>query len=179
MAVQSIYEITHYNFSILLPPVAPATEPTPLALNGVATDVTLPELVREVDTTKRIGELGLVPRPKTYNELELSFTIKAIFEGLLTALIEGSVASYQVEMTTCLQNDDGTIIPYTLLGDGYFTSIPFGQLGSDGLESEVTMMLWKMQVNIDDTEIIYDPRNYILSVNGTNRYANVKTIILP
>lgn len=176
MAIQSLYEITHWNAVII-----DAGSPTPPDVSpaGVITDLTLPTLEREVDTTKRAGELGVVPRPKFFNEMELTFTVKSVFSTFLNALAKGMQTSYTIRATACLEPDTGAIIPYIVESKGFTTALPLGGLSEDGFEAEYTMMAWYLSLTLGSFTLIYDPRNYIYSINGVNLFANAKAIIEP
>jgi phage tail tube protein FII len=172
---QSLYEVTHWLLKITPSGVSPvATIP-----KGIITELTLPTLEREMDNTKRAGELGVVSRPKYYNEMSLEFTVKYFYKELIEALIKGTNESITLEATACLQPDTGTAKAYKVLAKGFVNSLPLGDLSSDGLESKISLMCWYLECNLDTSTIIFDPRNYILSMNGTNIFESVKTIIDP
>lgn len=174
MAAQSIYSITHWNAIAIKDPATPASAIKP---QGVITDLTLPTLERDVDTTKRAGELGIVPRPKFFNEMELSFTVQAYYKEFLLALAEAMQVAYTLRVNVCLENDAGAITPYVVEAKGFVTSLPFGDLSADGLESEVTFMAYYLKATLDTTIIIYDPRNYIYSIGGVNLLDAEKTAL--
>lgn len=176
MPVQSLYNISHWNAKIIqdVTPVVPNLIP-----KGIITDLSMPTLEREMDTTKRAGELGAVARPKLFNELEMSFTMVSVFREMLEALTRGMQKSFTLEATACIEPDTGAVLPYIVSAKGFVSSMPFGDLSPDGFESEITMMCYYMSATLGTTAIIYDPRNYVLSLNGTNLFADVKTIIDP
>jgi P2 family phage contractile tail tube protein len=175
MAIQSLYEISAWNAKItgdtsLTPP---GVDFTP---NGIITELNLPTLERDMDTTKRAGELGIIPRPKFFNELEVTFTVKALYAQFLEALARGMTKSMTITATTCLQSDTA-LKAYIVVLRGFISSLPLGSLSADGLEAEVTMMCNYFSTTIDTNIIIYDPRNFVYSINGTNLFADMKTMI--
>lgn len=174
----SVYEISHWNASLFFDAPGTTTDIT-ANLKGIITGLTLPTLERDFDTTKRAGELGAVARPKTFNEVETSFTVKNLFREFLEALSRGVVNTIQLKATTCIQADDGTVTPYVVTVKGFVSSLPFGDLSDDGLETEVSMMCHYVEVVYSTFALIYDPKNYIYSINGVNLFENVKTVIDP
>jgi len=179
MTSTSIYEITHWNAALLFEDTDPQDNIS-APLKGIITDLTAPILEREFDTTKRAGELGVVPRPKFYNEVEISFSVRNIYKDFLEALVKGTQRTLQITSTACIESDAGVVEAYEYICKGFVSSLPFGDLSEDGLEAEITMMCHYTQIKLGTTlDIIYDPRNYVLSIGGTNLYAGVKTIIDP
>lgn len=176
MPIQSVYEVAHWNAIIDSDNATPANKVLP---KGVITDLTLPTLERDVDTTKRAGELGVVPRPKFFNEMEMSFSVKAVFKEMIEALARGMQTSYTIKATACLESDSGVPKPYIIEAKGFTTGFPLGELSADGLEAEYTFMAFYLKLTLDTTIIIYDPRNYIYSIGGTNLFAAVKDVIDP
>lgn len=172
--VLSLYEVTHWTAVI--------THSTPTQTvrgDGIITDLELPELERETDTEKRAGEAGVVPRPMYFNEMVATFTIRNIFEDLLTALKIGLTSSIDLVATACIQADSGTVTPYKVSCKGFITTHPFGSLSADGLESEFEMSCWYVEAVLGTNTLRYDPRNYWLGDGTTNNLANVKSVIIP
>lgn len=172
--VQSLFEIAHWNAKITY-----GTVPTEVALKGVITDLTAPTLEREFDTAKRAGELGVVPRPKYFNEVEISFTVRNIFKELITGLVTGTARSITLTATACIEADDNSVEAYQIVAKGFVSSLPMGDLSEDGYESEVTMMCYEFTANLGDFTMVYNPRNYVLSINGTNLFEDIKDVIDP
>lgn len=171
--VQSLYELSNWNARIIL---ADDSIEQP---SGIITDLTLPTLEREMDTTKRAGELGVVSRPSYFSEVELSFTIKNTYAGFFEALVTGMNQSITLEANTCIIPDTGTPTAYVVSGKGFVSSLPLGDLSADGMEAEITMMCWYVTADLGGVAMIYDPRNYILSLDGTNLFAGIKDVIEP
>lgn len=172
--VLSLYEIAHWNAKIEY-----GETPSEVALKGVITDLTAPTLEREFDTAKRAGELGVVPRPKFFNEVEISFTVRNIFEELITGLVTGTSRSITLTATACIEADDNSVEAYQIVAKGFISSLPLGELSEDGFESEVTMMCYEFSAELGDFEMVYDPRNYVLSIGVTNLFEGIKDIIDP
>lgn len=175
----SLFEIHHWNAKLEYDTAGTEDDIT-ANLKGIITDLSSPVLEREFDTAKRAGELGVVPRPTFFNEVEISFSIRAIFEDFLRACVTGTSRSVTLTATACLEADDNTTQPYRFICRGFVSSLPFGDLSEGGLEAEITMMCHYLSVTLGSTfTMIYDPRNYVLSIDGTNLFANVKTVIDP
>lgn len=174
--LQSLYEISHWNMTLI-----DAASPTPpdVKPSGIVTDLDLPMLTMAFDTTKRAGELGIVQRPKYFEETELTFTVKSVFKELIEALAKGFRTSYTLKATACLEADNGTVKPYVIESKVFTGEMPFGGLSADGLEAEYNLKPYYVKATLDTTIIIYDPRNYVFSINGTNLYTNIKTVIDP
>jgi phage tail tube protein FII len=173
MTAASIYEVSHWNMMIL----EDGTPITSIKPQGIITDLTLPSLERDMDTTKRAGELGVVPRPKFFNEMELSFTIKSYFEDFLESLAKGMQTAITIRAVTCIESDAGVPSAYVVESKGFVSSLPFGDLSADGLESEITFMAFYLKATLGTSTIIYDPRNYVYSINGTNVFDAEKTML--
>jgi len=172
---QSLYDVNHWNATVFFDGTTDITA----NLKGVITGLTLPTLERDFDTTKRAGELGVVPRPRQFNEVEASFTVKSVFREFLEALARGMASTLMLTATSCIEDDAGNVIPYVVRVRGFVSSFPFGELSDEGLESEVTMMCYYVEVTLGTFSLIFDPRNYVFSVGGVNIFDNVKTIIDP
>jgi phage tail tube protein FII len=173
--IQTLQPTVHWNA------IFTTTDTTPVVVkpSGIITDLTLPSLTREVDDTVRAGELGVVPRPKKYGELEVSFTLAAIFDTLHQTLVKGTNQTLIMEAVTCVIPDSGAAVAHKVECRGFVTELPLGELSEDGYEAEITMMCWYLKVTMGTKITIYDPRNYVLSVDGTNLFASVATIIDP
>lgn len=174
----SIYEVSAWNAKLAYDTTGTVDDIT-ANLKGIITDLTSPVLEREFDTTKRAGELGIVARPKFFNEIEVSFTVRNTFTDFFKALVTGTSRPVTLTATACIEADDNTTQAYVYTCKGFVSSLPFGDLSEDGLESEITMMCHYISVALGTTTIIYDPANYVLSIGGVNLYANVKTVIDP
>lgn len=177
MAIQSLYEIVHWNATII-----DATSPTiPDVLpKGVITELELPKLIRDMDTTKRAGELGIVARPKHFNELELTFNAKAIFDTLATALAKMMQVSATIKLTACVTSDAGVTTPYIVKAKGFISELDLGKMSDNGYESSYKMMAYYLDISLGTTyTLIYDPRNYAFTLNGTNIFSAIKDIIDP
>jgi phage tail tube protein FII len=175
MAIQSLYEIIHWNATIIdTNPIIDDVLP-----KGVITELELPKLMREMDTTKRAGELGIVPRPKHFGELALSFKAKAIFDTFATALTKMMQTSATIKLTACITSDAGVTIPYTVEAKGFISELELGTLSDNGFESSYKMMAYYLSIDLDTYTLIYDPRNYLFTLNGVNLFASIKDVIDP
>lgn len=152
---------------------------TDVRTTGIITDLDLPELTSDFDTDIRAGELGVVARPKRMEELELSFTAVYPSNELMAAVARSKTIPVKLTATVCVENDGVSPVAYIVEGRGYNAAMPLGGLSADGIEMEYTFMLYYLSVTMGTFSMIYNPREYIFSINGTNMYAAVKTIIDP
>lgn len=152
---------------------------TDVRTTGIITDLDLPELTTDFDTDLRAGELGVVSRPKRLTDLDLSFTAVYPSQELMAAVARSKTIPATLRATVCVENDGVSPVAYIVEGKGYNETMPLGGLSADGIEMEYTFKLYYLTLTLDSFTLIYDPRNYIFSINGTNLYASVKTIIDP
>lgn len=162
-------EIQHWNLKVLT--IANAL----VNLKGIVTDISAPKLTRDFDTTKRAGEAGVVARPKFFTEVEMSFTIKRVTIEALKALTESVSLPVTLQCSTIQEKDDGSREVYLWNVKGFPSEVPLGDLSEDGLESEITIMAHYVSASLGTYSLVYDPVNYIYSVNGTNLYDGIKT----
>lgn len=152
----------------------------PTSTKGLITEVTAPNFERDFDTTKRAGEMGIIPRPRHFNEMEVSFTVKKISKALARALLEaiGTVnKTVSLQCTAIVDTDASTREVYLWTAKGYMSSAPLGNLSADGIDAEFTLMLTTLDLSFGDFTLTYDPANYIYAINGVNLWANIKTQI--
>ncbi len=152
----------------------------PISLQHIITDLTSPVLEREFDTEKRAGEMGTVSRPIGFNEVETSFTIKKPQKDLSKALLEalGSPDKTIVVQAAAVVDTGTGRESYTWACTGHISSYPLGDLSSEGLEAEVSMMVNKLDVNFGaDFTMSYDPENFLYSVNGVNLWEDIANLI--
>lgn len=152
----------------------------PTNIKGLITEVSAPTLERDFDTTKRAGEAGIIPRPRHFNELEVSFNVNKVSKVLSRALLEaiGSInRTVSLQCTAVIDMDAVTRDIYLWTAKGYLSSVPLGSLSADGIEAEYTMMLTQLDISFGDFTMSYDPSNYIYSINGVNLLASIKTAI--
>jgi phage tail tube protein FII len=152
----------------------------PTKVSGLITEVKAPKLEREFDTTKRMGELGIVPRPKHLKEIEISFTCKRVSKAFNKALWEalGTInKTVSLQATSVIDTDAATREINIWTATGYLSSTGLGDLSGDGIESEVKIMCIKLDASFGTDTFQYDPVNYIYSVNGVNLWASIKTAI--
>jgi phage tail tube protein FII len=175
----SLFEITHWNAKLEYD-TSGTDNDISANLKGIITDLSSPILEQEFDTAKRAGELGIVPRPKFFNEIEVSFTIRGVFDDLLKALVTGTSRTVTLIATACIEEDDNTNKAYQFICKGFISSLPFGDLSEDGLEAEISMMCYYLEIKLGTSfAMVYDPRNYLLSIGGNNLFAGVKSVIDP
>lgn len=154
---------------------------SPRNLKGLLTDITAPALERDFDTDKRSGEMGIVPRPRHITEIEVSFTVAKISKELIRALLEG-LGSYNktvtLQATAIVPNDAGVNEAYIWNVRGYMSSVPLGDLSADGIEAEFALMATYINISFgSDFAFVYDPENYIYSINNVNQWSDLKTLI--
>lgn len=163
-------EIQHWNAKIL--DIANAQ----VNLKGIITEISAPTLERDFDTEKRAGEAGVNPRPKFFNEVEVSITIRKLFPTFLKAVMEAVNSPITLTASTIIENETTNVNEvYTWFIRGYYSSLPLGDLSADGLEAEITLMANYLEISYGTLAVIYDPANYIYSINGTNLFASIKT----
>lgn len=167
-------DITAWNAKIL------DVNSNPISLKSIITDLTSPVLEKEFDTDKRAGEIGVISRPLYFNEMESSFTIKKATKPLMQALLAGigdPNGTITLQATAIVDNGT-TRESYIWDCIGYVSSLPLGDLSADGVDAEVTMMVNKLDVAFGvDFAMSYDPENYVYSINGTNLWADVASVI--
>lgn len=153
----------------------------PLNLRGLVTDLTSPVFERDFDTDKRAGEMGIIPRPRHINEIEVSFTVRKISKALIKALIEafGTVnKTVGIQASAIVPNELGTSDAYIFTSRGYLSSVPLGDLSADGIEAEFSLMATQIDITFgSDFSFNYNPANGIYSINGNNIYSNVKAMM--
>lgn len=162
-------EIQHWNATLL------DINNAPVNLKGIITELSSPVLERDFDTEKRAGEAGIVARPKFFNEVEVSFTIRRIFPAFTKAILEAVLLPITLQCNTIIESESGTNGVYSWYIKGYPNSTPLGDLSADGLEAEISLTCHYVGVTYGTFSMIYDPVNYIYSINGVNLYASVKT----
>lgn len=162
-------EIQHWNATIL------DINNAPVNLKGIITELTSPVLERDFDTEKRAGEAGVVPRPKFFNEVEVSFTVRRIFPAFSKAILEAVNVPITLQCNTIIENSSGTNDVYSWFVKGYPSSVPLGDMSADGLEAEKSLMCHYVSVTYGTFSMVYDPVNYIYSINGVNLFASIKS----
>jgi phage tail tube protein FII len=154
----------------------------PIALNSIITDLDCGGLERNFDTTRRAGEPGVVARPQGFSEIEVSFTAKILTKEFIKAWAEGVTTPISLQLTAALNDGAGVLIPYSFTATGYTMNISFGAFSDSEIEGEYSMMATKITQSVGATgvgqfNLIYDPRNYIYSINGVNQLAGIKTML--
>jgi phage tail tube protein FII len=162
-------EIQHWNATLL------DVNNAPINLKGIVTELTAPTLERDFDTDKRSGEIGVVPRPKFFNEVEVSFTVRRVFPAFSKALLEAVNKPLTLQCNTIIENSDGSNNMYSWFIRGYHSSIPLGDLSADGMEAEVSLMAHYLSLTFGTLTLVYDPVNYVYSINGVNLFADIKS----
>lgn len=161
-------EIQHWNATIL------DINYSPVKLNGIVTEVKAPKLERDFDTEKRAGESGVIARPKFFNEVELSFTVKRIFPNFVKAIMQAVNLPLTFQCNTIIESATGVNEVYSWYAKGYPSSLPFGDLNADGMDSEVTLMCSFLSCTYGTFTMVYDPANYVYSINGSNQFNDIK-----
>lgn len=179
MPIQSLIEVSHWSATVIFDTTGTTNDIT-TNLKGIITKFKAPELEREFDTAKRAGELGQVPRPKHFKELKTSFTVRSVYKEFIEALTRGLILPIELKTTACLVDDNGVVTPYSVRTKGFTSKIPFGDLSDDGMEGEVEMMVYYLEMKLGTTStVVFDPRNYELSIGGTNLFADIKNVLEP
>ena len=154
----------------------------PISLASIITDLDAGGIERNFDTTRRAGEPGVIARPQGFSEIEVSFTAKILAKDFIKSWSEGVTEPISLQLMAAMNDGTGVLIPYTFQATGYTQMIPFGSFSESEVEGEFTMMASKVTQTIGATGVgqytlIYDPKNYIYSINGVNKLANVKTML--
>jgi len=147
------------------------------SLKGIITDVSSDGLQRDFDTAIRAGEMGVVPRPRHFGEFSVSFTAVKFSQGIIKTLWEAVNDRVTLTANAIIGSDAGTNEAYQWSVKGYPSALPLGDLGEDGLSSEFTLMCDYLSISYGTFALIYDPKNNIYSVNGTNLQASVNTLL--
>lgn len=147
----------------------------PVNLKGIITDLSAPTLERDFDTDRRAGEIGVIARPKFFNEVKVSFTYKRWFPAFSKAILEAINLPISLQASAIIQSTGGITDVYTWSVRGYPSSVPLGDLSSDGMDGEIEMMCHYLSMTYGAFTLIYDPANFNYSVNGTNLFATFKT----
>ena len=138
------------------------------------------ELEREFDTDPRAGEAGVVPRPMKFGEIEVTMTVKMVTKEILDVINTGIKNPISFQLSAATSDDNGVITPYVYTVKGFVSKIPFGDISADAsFEAEFTIKATYINQTIGtgagQFELIYDPKNYLYSVNGVNQLADIKT----
>lgn len=147
----------------------------PIAVGGLATEFELPTLEREFDTEKRAGESGVISRPKFWNELEASFTLMSYSEEFHSALLKNVAKTVTMQLSASAADANGSSVVYTASMRGFYSEFPMGSFSDTDFEIEITLKVNYLSVQFGTQTFVYDPANYIYSVNGANVLANIKT----
>lgn len=154
-----------------------------IGLTSIITDLNAGGLERNFDTTRRAGEVGVIARPQGFSEIEVTFTAKIFEKSFLTAFAKGVSTPITLQCMAAMADDEGDLTPYVFSATGFTGTMPFGNFSDSEVEGEFSMMAYKIEQSMgidtdtDYFELIYDPRNYNYSVNGTNQLAATKTML--
>ena len=147
-----------------------------IVLQGMVTDVKLPPLELNFDTDARSGMIGAIPLPQYFSSLEMSFTMQSFTYNAIAELANMLNGGCELSLNGCGKLHDGSgtvnvaINCKGFVGKGFGFNFP----AQSSANSEFNIMLnyYKQFYSdgISNTTIIYDPHNFILSVDGTNIY---------
>lgn len=140
--------------------------------NADVTSLELPTITRTFDTDRRIGYAGIVPIPTGFDELSLTFTTKAVDNTFLTVL--SSIESVNFVFTGLEQDSTSGVNKIVVLCSGFVENLPMGNFSDNGSEYEFTAKISRIELVYNgDSVLVFDPKNYIYSVNGYNQFVNI------
>ena len=148
-------------------------------LQGMVTGIDLPDIERDYDTEKRVGLPGVVSFPMGWTDMESSVSFRNMTEGFLEA-IQGTVdGELSLQLTGIAENSEtGTVMSYLSLIRGSVMTLPMGSFSAQEVtEFELGIKVNYISRSLGASNFIYDPRNFIWSVNGVNRLEARKQIL--
>lgn len=137
---------------------------------GIATTVDLGSIEFEFDNEKRAGQSGVVSRRLTPNEIDVSVTTLGMTQELHDALVGGINGEISLQLKASDEDSEtGSIIPVKIVVRGAVSSIPLGSYNPQAnSEFEISLMANYIERKWGDSVFIYDPRQFIWSLNGKN-----------
>ena len=150
---------------------------TTIVGNADVTSLELPTITRTFDTDRRIGYSGIVPIPTGFDELSLTFTTKAIDNVFLTVL--SSIDTVNFVFTGLEQDTTSGVNKVTVLCSGFVENLPMGTFSDGGSEYEFTAKISRIELIYNgDSVLVFDPKNYIYSINGLNQFSTISSTLL-
>lgn len=142
----------------------------PTSTQGIATTIDLGEIEFEFDDEKRAGQSGVVSRRLTPNAIETSVTTLGMSQELHDVLVGSVNGEISFQLTASDEDaETGLIIPVKIVLRGAVSTIPLGSYNPQAnSEWEFGMMANYVERKWGDSTFIYDPRNFIWSLNGKN-----------
>ncbi len=143
-------------------------------LQAMVTNVSIPYLERSFDTDARAGLPGLIPLPLGWNNQELTFTLQSFSQEIIKKIAGKINSLIKMQLNGCgLRHTDQTVLNVVFKGNGFLAqSLGMDLQAQSSATSEYRIMLNKYELVISDgtntTTVIYDPMNYVLSVDGVN-----------
>lgn len=152
---------------------------TPTSTQGIVTDVDLGELEFAFDNDKRAGAYGVVSRRLTPDEYEVTFSTVGMTQELHNLLVGGVNSEISFQLSAIDEDTEtGAIIPIKIVMRGAVSSIPFGSYTPQNNSNwDIGFMVNYIDRKWGDSTFIYDPRNFIWSINGKNLLADRKAAL--
>lgn len=142
----------------------------PTSLQGMVTEADLPDIEREYDTEKRVGLPGVVSFPMGWGEMESTITLRNVSEGFLDAIAGTVNGELSLQLTGIAENTEtGSMVSYFCTVRGSVMTMPMGSFSAQEVaEFELGIKVNYVSRTLGNSSFIYDPRNFIWSVNGVN-----------
>jgi P2 family phage contractile tail tube protein len=160
----NVHGIRDFNLLVL------SSDGTPTTTQGLVTKVDLPVIEREFDSDARSGFPGIVSYAQGFKEMECSLTLKGVSRTLEDALLASINGEVSLQLSAAAESDDGSILAYIVTMRGSVMQLPTGLSLTPQENAETT---FSMRVNyyartFGGSTFVYDPRNNVFSVNGTD-----------
>lgn len=145
-----------------------------ILLQGMVTDVTLPPLELNFDTDARSGMIGAIPLPTYFNTMEMSFTLQSFSHKAIKELTGALHGGAEINLNGVGKKHDGSgtvnvaIICKGFVGKGLGMNLSAQQSATS--EYNIMLSYYKQFYSdgANNTIVIYDPHNFILSIDGVN-----------
>lgn len=146
------------------------TNNQPTSLQGMVTEADLPDIEREYDTEKRAGLPGVVSFPMGWGEMESTITLRNVSEGFFDAIASTVNGELSLQLTGIAENSEtNATVSYLCTVRGSVMSMPMGSFSAqESAEFELGIKVNYVSRALGASTFIYDPRNFIWSVNGVN-----------
>ncbi|NET55471.1 MAG: hypothetical protein F6K47_04540 [Symploca sp. SIO2E6] len=143
---------------------------------GMITLLTLPEILREIDSDSRLGEAGAQERLLGFQAMSASMTLKGISEELdlmlkNTMAPNGAVNPITVQIDGIARDRYSTAtaaIKYTLKGEVKKYPFHTSLAPNEKAEMELQMTVWGFGHQLGANSFYFEPQAQKWEVNGTN-----------
>ena len=152
----------------------------PADAKGMVAELTLPEIMRLVESDSRIGEAGNQQRLLGFEAMEASMTLKGISEEIdlmlkQTMITGGGSNSITVQITgKALDRYSNTTatIKYTLKGQIKKYAFHSSLIPNEKAEMELQMTVWGFGHELGANTFYFEPQAKKWEVNGVNAWAS-------